>query len=54
MAEGLVESRLDISIERSGDPDDETRTVLLDGVGERWAGIDLSVLSDEVTIGEGQ
>lgn len=54
LAEGLVQSRLDVNIARSGDPDDETRTVLLDGVGDRWAGVDLGALADEMAIGEQQ
>ena len=42
-AEQLSDARLDVVIERSIDPDDETRTVMLTGVGARWAGIDLAV-----------
>jgi len=42
-AEQLSDARLDIVIERSSDPDDETRTVTLNGVGSRWAGIDLAI-----------
>jgi len=43
--EGLVEDlagdRLEIRLERSSDPGEETRTVTLTGVGERWATADL-------------
>jgi tRNA threonylcarbamoyladenosine biosynthesis protein TsaE len=42
-AEQLSDARLDVVIERSSDPDDDTRTVTLAGVGARWAGIDLAV-----------
>ena len=42
-AEQLSDARLDVVIERSSDPEDETRTVMLTGVGARWAGIDLAV-----------
>jgi len=41
-AEQLSDARLDVVIERSSDPEDETRTVMLTGVGARWAGIDLA------------
>ena len=44
--EGLVEDlagdRLEVRLERSSDPSDETRRVLLHGVGQRWAGGDWS------------
>jgi tRNA threonylcarbamoyladenosine biosynthesis protein TsaE len=40
LVEGLASDRLEIRIER---PDDtETRTVTIDGVGERWRGVDLA------------
>jgi tRNA threonylcarbamoyladenosine biosynthesis protein TsaE len=39
LVEGLADSRLEIRIRRSHSEVDETRTVTLDGVGERWAGI---------------
>ena len=43
--EGLVEdlagARLEVRLERSADPSDETRRVTLTGIGERWAGADL-------------
>ncbi len=42
-AEQLSDARLDVLIERSSDPDDDTRRVTLVGVGDRWAGIDLAV-----------
>jgi tRNA threonylcarbamoyladenosine biosynthesis protein TsaE len=42
-AEQLSDARLDIGIGRSSDPDDETRTLTLGGVGSRWAGIDLAI-----------
>ena len=41
-AEQLSDARLDVVIERSSDQEDETRTVMLTGVGARWAGIDLA------------
>lgn len=42
-AEQLSDNRLDVVIQRSSDPDDDTRTVTLSGVGPRWAGIDLAI-----------
>ena len=43
--EGLVEdlagARLEVRLDRSSDPSDETRRVTLTGVGERWAEADL-------------
>ncbi len=42
-AEQLSDARLDVVIERSSDPDDDTRRVTLTGVGSRWAGIDLAI-----------
>lgn len=44
LVEGLSPDRLDIDIRRSGDPDDQTRTVYLAGLGPRWADVDLTVL----------
>jgi len=41
LVEQLADSRLDVTIVRSGDPEDATRTVYLVGVGPRWAGEDL-------------
>jgi tRNA threonylcarbamoyladenosine biosynthesis protein TsaE len=44
--EGLVEDltadRLEVRLERSAGPDDETRRVTVTGVGERWATADLA------------
>jgi tRNA threonylcarbamoyladenosine biosynthesis protein TsaE len=42
-AEQLSDARLDVVIVRSSDPEDETRTVTLTGMGSRWAGIDLAL-----------
>jgi tRNA threonylcarbamoyl adenosine modification protein YjeE len=42
-AEQLSDDRLDVVIQRSSDPEDETRTVTLNGVGGRWAGVDLTL-----------
>lgn len=43
--EELTEDRLQLVIHRAvGDTTDEVRHVTLTGLGERWAGIDLSVL----------
>ena len=43
LVEGLAEDRLEIEIERAvgADPDSETRTVHVLGVGDRWAGVEL-------------
>jgi len=46
--EGLSESRLEVTLGRSSvgdEPSDETRTVLVRGVGDRWAGVDLDPLA---------
>ncbi|GAB2722581.1 tRNA (adenosine(37)-N6)-threonylcarbamoyltransferase complex ATPase subunit type 1 TsaE [Streptomyces bullii] len=44
--EELTEERLQVVIHRAvGDTTDEVRQVTLTGLGERWAGADLSVLS---------
>jgi tRNA threonylcarbamoyladenosine biosynthesis protein TsaE len=41
LVEGLASDRLEIRIER---PDDtETRTLTVDGVGERWRGVDFGL-----------
>jgi tRNA threonylcarbamoyladenosine biosynthesis protein TsaE len=40
LAEQLSDSRLEVDILMSSDPDDQTRTVYLNGVGERWQGSD--------------
>jgi tRNA threonylcarbamoyladenosine biosynthesis protein TsaE len=42
MVEGLSDSRLELSIRRSHDSEDETRTVTVRAVGSRWAGVDLA------------
>jgi tRNA threonylcarbamoyladenosine biosynthesis protein TsaE len=42
MVEGLSDSRLELSIRRSHDSEDETRTVTVRAVGSRWAGVDLT------------
>jgi tRNA threonylcarbamoyladenosine biosynthesis protein TsaE len=39
LVEGLSGQRLEIRIERPSSQTDETRTVTLTGVGERWAGV---------------
>lgn len=44
VAEHLSSDRLDVTILRSADPDEERRTVYLSGVGERWQSVDLSAL----------
>jgi len=36
LVEDLAGDRLEVRIERSGDPADETRKVVVDGVGDRW------------------
>jgi len=41
LVEQLADSRLDVTIVRSDDPENATRTVYLVGVGPRWAGVDL-------------
>lgn len=45
IAEDLDQSHLSVDIRRSGDPDDETRTVYVEGVGPRWRDVDLAMLS---------
>ncbi len=42
-AEQLADHRLDVRIERSVDPADDTRTVTLTGIGERWTGVELAL-----------
>lgn len=42
MVEGLADSRLELSIRRSHEDHDETRTLTVRGVGERWAHLDLA------------
>ncbi len=46
IAEQLEGSYLVIDIRRSGDPADETRILYIDPVGQRWQGVDLSVLRE--------
>ena len=41
LVEGLADSVLNVEIHRSGDPDDETRVVLIWGEGPRWADVNL-------------
>lgn len=38
-AEWLSENRLEIRIDRDTDPAGDARTVILDGIGERWSGV---------------
>lgn len=45
VAEGLSPDRLEITVLRSADPTDETRTVLITAVGDRWSGDDLDGLA---------
>lgn len=47
MAENLADHRLEIDIRRSLDEHDETRTVFVRTVGERWSDVDLRGLGDE-------
>jgi tRNA threonylcarbamoyladenosine biosynthesis protein TsaE len=42
-AEQLADDRLDVMIVRTSDPEDETRTVTLTGIGPRWEGVDLAL-----------
>ncbi|HEY9294710.1 MAG TPA: tRNA (adenosine(37)-N6)-threonylcarbamoyltransferase complex ATPase subunit type 1 TsaE [Microlunatus sp.] len=44
IAEGLSPERLEIMVLRSADPQDDTRTVLIGGVGDRWTEADLDQL----------
>lgn len=56
MAEELADHRLEIDIRRSLDENDETRTVFLRTVGERWTDVDLRAWVDhdrEVMEGHG-
>jgi tRNA threonylcarbamoyladenosine biosynthesis protein TsaE len=43
LVEGLSGDRLEIRIDRPDDETDETRTVDITGVGERWSGLDQSL-----------
>ena len=46
VAEDLADDRLEVQILRShGDTEDETRTLRLTAVGERWDGVDLTGLA---------
>jgi tRNA threonylcarbamoyladenosine biosynthesis protein TsaE len=46
VAEDLADDRLEVEILRThGDTDDETRTLRLTAVGERWDGVDLARLA---------
>ena len=46
VAEDLADDRLEVEILRAhGDTDDETRTLRLTAVGERWDGVDLAGLA---------
>ena len=45
LAEDLADHRLEIDIRRSTDPDDDTRSVMITGVGDRWADVDLRTLT---------
>jgi tRNA threonylcarbamoyladenosine biosynthesis protein TsaE len=46
LAEDLADDRLEVEILRThGDTDDETRTLRLTAVGERWDGVDLAGLA---------
>jgi tRNA threonylcarbamoyladenosine biosynthesis protein TsaE len=46
VAEDLADDRLEVQILRShGDTEDETRTLRLTAVGERWDGVDLAGLA---------
>ena len=42
--EGLADSRLELVLHRGSAGEDETRTVTVRGLGERWAGVDLGPL----------
>jgi tRNA threonylcarbamoyladenosine biosynthesis protein TsaE len=46
--EGLADSRLELVLHRGSEGEDETRTVLVRGVGERWAGVDLGPLAGDL------
>jgi len=41
LVEDLAGARLEVRLDRSSDPGDETRRVTLSGVGDRWAAADL-------------
>jgi tRNA threonylcarbamoyladenosine biosynthesis protein TsaE len=44
MVEGLAESRLGLTLRRGTDATDETRAVVVRGVGDRWAAADLAAV----------
>ena len=43
--ESLADDRLDLVLRRPASDADETRTALLHGVGDRWAGVDLAAVA---------
>jgi tRNA threonylcarbamoyladenosine biosynthesis protein TsaE len=45
LAEVLSPDRLEIMVLRSADPTDDTRTVLISGVGDRWSEVDLDPIA---------
>ncbi|MGI8458534.1 MAG: tRNA (adenosine(37)-N6)-threonylcarbamoyltransferase complex ATPase subunit type 1 TsaE, partial [Propionibacteriaceae bacterium] len=45
LAEELADHRLEIDIRRSADVEDDTRTVLITGLGPRWDDVDLRTLT---------
>jgi tRNA threonylcarbamoyladenosine biosynthesis protein TsaE len=47
--EGLADDRLDLVLRRPAAAADETRTALLRGIGDRWAGVDLARLGEMIT-----
>jgi len=47
LADHLSADRLDIDIARADDPADDTRTVVIQGFGQRWQGFDEAVLAGE-------
>jgi tRNA threonylcarbamoyladenosine biosynthesis protein TsaE len=49
IAEGLSDQRLEISVLRSPDATDDTRIVLIDGIGDRWGETDLDQLVAQMT-----
>jgi len=53
VAEVLSPDRLEITVLRSADPADDTRTVLITGVGERWGEDDLDELGFEQVAARG-
>ncbi len=49
-AEQLADDRLVIHIQRSADPDDDTRVVTFEGIGPRWSGVDLKLDATETEV----